>query len=510
MIELRDYQLAAIEGLRQGIPEGHRVQALILPTGGGKTVVGAHLAAEANAKMSRTYFVCDRIPLIDQTSAMFDAFSIGHGIIQSDHWRWRPYERVQIASVQTLQRRGIDPNVKLLIIDECHTLHRAVLKFIETHPAVKVVGLTATPFTKGMGKVYTRAVNVTTTNKLIAEGYLAPVKAYAAKQIDMKGARLKFNGEWADDEIEKRGIAIVGDVVHCWLEKTQHHFGGPVKTLLFSATVAHGNELVRQFQDAGFNFQQISYKDGNDDRRRDLIEEFRRPDSDIVGLVSCEALAKGFDVPSVLCGVSCRPYRKSLSGHIQQLGRVMRPYPGKEFALWLDHAGNYLRFAADTARVFEYGVDDLDDCDMDSRARSDPNEEELDNACQGCGFILGAKDLYCPSCGKERPRRLNVVTHKPGELVDVSLSMKAEEKNPWMKDRDAVWRQICGYALLKKEGDVEAAERFAKAQYRNMYNAWPRQAMRNITATTPSPEVAGYIKHQIIRWAKSKARENRT
>ena len=56
--------------------------------------------------------------------------------------------------------------------------------------------------------------------------------------------------------------------------------------------------------------------------------------------MSCEALAKGFDVPDVLCLIGARPYRKSLAAHIQQIGRVMRPSPGKEFALVLDFAGN--------------------------------------------------------------------------------------------------------------------------------------------------------------------------
>src|SRR3546814_10004222 len=107
------------------------------------------------------------------------------------------------------------------------------------------------------------------------------------------------------------------------------------------------------FQGAGFNFQQISYKSGSDEDRKDLIEEFRKSNSSIQGLVSCEVLTKGFDVKDVMCGISARPYRKSLSSHVQQLGRVMRPAPGKTFALWLDHSGNYLRFNNDTQELFE-------------------------------------------------------------------------------------------------------------------------------------------------------------
>src|SRR3546814_19011040 len=105
------------------------------------------------------------------------------------------------------------------------------------------------------------------------------------------------------------------------------------------------------FQGAGFNFQQISYKSGSDEDRKDLIEEFRKSNSSIQGLVSCEVLTTGFDVKDVMCGILGRPYRKSLSSHVQQLGRVMRPAPGKAFALESAHSGNYLRVLTDQNRL---------------------------------------------------------------------------------------------------------------------------------------------------------------
>jgi DNA repair protein RadD len=97
-------------------------------------------------------------------------------------------------------------------------------------------------------------------------------------------------------------MKIVGDVVGEWIDKTLKHYGGPVKTIVFSATVDHGEELCKQFNAAGFNFQQISYRDANEERRRELIAEFRKEDSEIDGLVSCEVFTKGFDVPDIKCG----------------------------------------------------------------------------------------------------------------------------------------------------------------------------------------------------------------
>lgn len=501
MIDLRPYQQASIDSLRSGIRAGHTRQILCAPTGSGKTVMATVLMQEAAAKMSRAAFIVDRVSLVDQTSRTFDDYGVAHGVMQGNHWRARPWEKIQVCSAQTLARREFPGTLNLIVVDEAHTLYKGTTDFIAANPDVVVVGLTATPFTKGLGNIYSNVVNVTTTEKLVAEGFLSPLKAYAAKRIDMTGARIKFDGEWNDEDIEKRGMEIVGDVVQCWREKTSEHFGGPVKTIVFSATVAHGEELCRQFQEAGFNFQQVSYKD-NEEGRKELINEFRKPDSSIVGLVSVEALAKGFDVPDILCGVSCRPYRKSLSGHIQSMGRVMRSAPGKEFALWLDHAGNYLRFADDTAEFFANGVENLNAQDWDSKVRKEPEKYEKDWACHQCKFIMAPKDLCCPSCGWVRPRRQNSVEHQPGELTAVEL--KKAKREDWLSDKDAIWRQIVGLALVKKAGDTAKAEKFALAQYRNLYGQWPRYAMRNVEPMDPTPQLERKVQQMVIAHFRSR------
>ena len=333
-MSLWPHQEAAIEQLREGIRAGHRKQILMAACGSGKTITACHLMQEAIRKGSRAMFLVDRIVLVEQTSAVLDSFGLPHGVLQAGHWRMRPYEPLQVASAQTLERRGIPEDVQLVIQDEAHCQRAKFTEYLSKTPAI-VVGLTATPFTKGLGKIYSRVVNVISTNELIAHGKLKPLKYYAAQaSIDTKGMKV-VAGEWSEAEIEARGRAILGDIVSEWEDKCRLHFGGPRKTIVFSATVAHGEELAEKFRAAGYNFQQISYKDGGDEKRRAIFQEFAKPDSEIVGLISCEVLTKGFDCPDVQVGISARPYRKSLSSHIQQLGRVMRAYPGQEYGLWL-------------------------------------------------------------------------------------------------------------------------------------------------------------------------------
>jgi len=467
------------------------------------TVIGSFLLNEAEKKSSKAIFVVDRVSLCDQTSAALDLYGIPHGVIQSGHWRFRPDECIQVATAQTLEKRGIDPDTKLLIVDEAHCVREFISDFIKANPQMRVIGLTATPFAKGLGSLYTNLVNVTTTNKLIADGWLCPLKVYIAAAPDMAGAKI-VAGEWTASEAAKRGTKIIGDIVAEWQDKTALHFGRPVKTIVFSASVDHGEELCRQFQQAGYNFQQISYKDSDDDRRRALIDEFRKPDSNIVGLVSCEALAKGFDVPDILCGIAARPYRKSLSGHIQMLGRAMRSSPGKTFALWLDHAGNYARFAKDVEDIFENGVQSLDDAELDAKVRPEPTEEERDDIrCAACGFVLSPSAKACPACGHERVRRVHIET-LPGVMLEVG---KAEKALPhYLEDKAFVWSQLCTLSMQRKGNDEESAKKFARVQFREIYGNWPNWRFEPDNNVPCGEGVKSYVVSRLIKWAKSQQR----
>src|SRR5690606_2112958 len=121
-IELWDFQAESIEALRENIRRGVTSQVLAAPTGSGKTHCALYLLNECHRKHTkRAVFVADRSPLIGQTATLLDQHGVPHGIIQADHWRWRPYERIQIASPQTLARRTW-PEADLIIVDECHSL----------------------------------------------------------------------------------------------------------------------------------------------------------------------------------------------------------------------------------------------------------------------------------------------------------------------------------------------------------------------------------------------------
>jgi hypothetical protein len=115
---------------------------------------------------------------------------------------------------------------------------------------------------------------------------------------------------------------------------------------------------------------------------------------------------------------------------------------------------------------------------------------------------MAPKDLSCPCCGWNRPHRQNIISHEPGELVGIDL--KKAKRNEWLENKEQVWREIVGYAKESKPADK--AEKWALAQYRNLYDEWPRYAMRNITPEPPSYELHQKLRSMMIRYAKGMAK----
>lgn len=490
VLELRDYQEAILDKLRNAFIEGHRSVVLVAPTGAGKTEMAMALLSAAAERGNRAAMVLDRVVLCNQTSARLDSYGFSHGVLQAGHWRFRPHEHIQVCSAQTLEKRGSMPGMKVLIVDECHNTRKQTIEFIKNNPGVKVVGLTATPFTKGLGKTYTAVVSAITTRELVEKDMLVPLRVYIAKEIDMVGAK-KLAGEWSANEAEERGIQITGDVVAEWVKKTHEVFGGPRKTVVFAAGVKHAADLAQKFSDAGYNFISLSYKD-DDEFKAEAIKEFSKPDSSIVGLIATDILTKGFDVPDVMIGVSARPFSKSLSSHIQQMGRVMRKHPSKEFALWLDHSGNYLRFADDWEDIYANGVNELDD--GKEKPKKEPTEREKEAAkCPRCNAFWPGKADTCACCGFVRPQRGNV-TETPGELAEYS---PAGKKLPGVQERQEFYSELCGIAAERgyKRG-------WAFHKYREKYGVDPKGL--SDAPAEPSAKTMRWVRSRQIAWANSR------
>jgi superfamily II DNA or RNA helicase len=255
-------------------------------------------------------------------------------------------------------------------------------------------------------------------------------------------------------------MQITGDIVEEWVLKTHQVFGKPVKTIVFCAGVAHGQDLVEQFARKGYNFVSVSYKD-NSEYKQDVIEDFSKPDTEIHGLIATDILTRGFDVPDVLIGVSARPFSKSFSSHVQQMGRVMRAYQGKEFALWLDHSGNYLRFRDDWDEVYAAGVKSLSS--SGEKAKREPTDRvKKDAKCPKCSHLWPKHGISCPACGYVKKKRQ--IESVNGELVELGFN------NVVNKQQKQNFYSELLYIAQHRNYNIH----WASHKYREKFGVWPK------------------------------------
>lgn len=488
-LELRPYQSAAFEQARELIRQGKRRILIVAPTGSGKTVLASALMELTVSKGNRATFVVDRLSLIEQTSQMFDRYGIDHGVVQSKHPRFRLYEPVQVCSVQTLARRGW-PESSVDVFDEAHVLHACHKRRLAETGGV-VIGLTATPFTKGLSKYFDATINVTTTRALIRDGFLSPYRIFACVEPDMAGVKVKSTGEWDDAESSSRARKIVGDVVK---EYITH--GESRKFICSAADTTHVEELAAQFRDAGITVATYTYRDRDHDRA-ETVAEFRKPDSSIRGLITVTAASRGFDVPDVSCIIMARPLRKSLAEHVQLLGRGLRSFDGKRDCIVLDHAGNCQRFFDRCEAFFDDGADALDEGAQHVRKKPDAKKSREPVKCPVCRCVHQAAPS-CPNCGHEYPRR-STIEHVAGEMFELVGGTKHNHDEWPEKIRWA--RSLAGYAQAHGYQPGWAAHK-----YRERFGVWPNDPrVHNAQPLEPEADVRSWIRSRFIAYSKRRA-----
>jgi len=446
-LQLRPYQADSVERLRDGFRAKHVRQVLAAPTGAGKSRIMEHMIQCVQQKRTRVMFVCERRVLVEQFSKHLDRAGIEHGVLMARHWRYRPHLNVQIASAQTLERMETLPLVDLVFIDELHACLRAsIINMMVSQPNLRIVGATATPFHPAIGTHFTNVVSVTTMAHLVNDGHLVPFRVFVAREVDTTGLPV-VAGEWKKDELEERGRRIVGDVVADYVRISHEVFGEYRKTICFSCGVQHGAELAQRFNEAGINAVQIS-SDDEDEYRDQVLEEFRRPDTDIKVVISVAILSRGFDQSDVEHVILARPLKKSFSEHVQMVGRGARQHDGKELCVIQDNSGNWLRFQDDWEQLYHHGVEALGP-GTNTKPKKEPSDAQKEAAkCPKCSALWPPKTDTCVQCGHVRVRA-NDVQAVAGEMVEVDGKTAAKAEKYSAEYKRSFYAQLLGHALLK-------------------------------------------------------------
>ena len=482
-MELRPHQELAVNMLRDSLKRGNKRPILAAPCSFGKTITALHMLSCAAEKGKRGIFICDRIKLVQQSLESADFHGLDVGVIQANHERTNWNAPIQIASIHTMARKSKMIEFDFAIVDECHIVYESMKRYMEAYNNVPFIGLSATPYAKELGKYYDDLVVPISPRQLLDQQYLCPVDYYGGRQVQTKGVKskaLRTGGtDWDEkalsDAIEKDDT-LAGDIVKNWFKHAQGK-----QTIAFSPSIKHSKHMVELFLSHGIPAVHI---DGYmDDEERQWI--FRAHDEGEFKILSCSRLLNtGYDAPQVECLIDCFP-TKSLISYVQRAGRIMRTSPGKDRAIYLDHAGNVRRhgFAEDII------PEELDDGTKRFKERNQVKEKKEPKVKQCPQCYQEMVGIRC-KCGYEVPMKERLQTDNQ-ELQKITKATK-EDKSEWLG-------QFQLYAAQKR---YQAG--YAAHLYRQKFGVWPK--VQPTPAKAVSEDVMNFIKYTWIKRAKGNAR----
>jgi superfamily II DNA or RNA helicase len=323
---------------------------------------------------------------------------------------------VQVGSIQTLARR-LDrlPEFDLLVLDEAHhAVAGQWTALLKAQAQARILGVTATPARldgKGLGitarGVFDILIGGPSIAELTRDGFLVPARYFVPeRELDTSGVR-EVGGDFSAVDLEKLMAGngrIIGDAIEAYRRHADHR-----PAICFAATVAHGDAVAAQFREAGYRAACVH--GGLPSHERDaLIAGLGTGEIEV--LCSCELISEGLDVPAVGAVILLRP-TQSLCLHLQQIGRGLRPAPGKDHLIVLDHVGNVLvhgRVEDARAWILDAGP-----------VRAEDRNAAPVKRCEACGAANAVVARVCEACGAAFPAaEQHNFKPVPGILVELT------------------------------------------------------------------------------------------
>lgn len=419
-MQLRPYQEQSVADIRRAFASGRKSPLLVSPTGSGKTVLFAYVTAGAERKGNRVMVLAHRAELIDQISGALQAENVPHGFIAAGYPKAGSH-RVIVASVQTLVRRlTTTPAPDLIICDEAHhcTATNTYGKIFAAYPGARRLGVTATACRlsgEALGDVFDSLVLGPSVQALTDAGFLARARIFAPPLVATDDLHIRA-GEFVQSEVKAAmdKPSITGDVLAHYKMHADN-----LPAVCFCYSIDHSRFMAQAFRDAGYV---AAHLDGNISReiRREMIADFRSDRLRI--LCSVDVISEGFDVPGIHCGILARP-TASETTYLQQVGRCLRPAPGKDAAILLDACGNVLRHGLP--------IDDRQ-WSLTGREKSHRKSKSADDisvkVCPQCFAAQRSGPPRCGQCGHVFEIKARQVTEKDGELRELTPEMVAARR----------------------------------------------------------------------------------
>lgn len=401
---LRDYQIRTIDQLYAWFEAGnHGNPCLVMPTGSGKSHIVAALCKDALQNWPETVvlMLTHVKELITQNAekmrehwpnAPMGIYSAGIGMRQLG-------EPITFAGIQSVRDRAREiGHVDLAIIDECHLVshkdeggYRKLLSDLKSiNPALRVIGLTATPYRLGHGLItdkpalFDALLEPTSIEELIFKGHLATLRSKVTQaKLDTTGVH-KRGGEFIESELQAavdtkdQNSRVVREIISM--------AGDRKAWLVFCTGVKHAHHIADVLHDQGIAADCVTGETPKKERAQ-MLDDFKS--GKLRAITNANVLTTGFDYPDIDLIAMLRP-TMSPGLYVQMAGRGMRIKSHTDHCLVLDFAGVVATHGPITAV-------------QTPKKAGEGNGEAPVKVCDNCGELCAISATVCSACGNPFP-----------------------------------------------------------------------------------------------------------
>jgi len=413
---LREYQQRAIDKLYEWFTENSGHPCLVLPTGSGKSHIVAALCKDAvqNWPNTRVLMLTHVKELIEQNAEKMRLHwpNAPMGIYSASIGK-RDIDTITFAGIQSVRTKALLlGHIDLCIIDECHLVshkeeggYRTLINdLLKINPAMRVIGLSATPYRLGHGLItdkpalFDGLIDPVSIEELIYKGYLAPLRSKITnKKLSTDGVH-KRGGEFIESELQAavdnddNNHSVVSEVISLAEDRKAW--------LFFCAGVEHAQHVKSALIAHGITAECVTGNTPKAERKR-ILDEYKA--GKIRALTNCDVLTTGFDYPDIDLIAMLRP-TMSPSLYVQMAGRGLRPKSHTDHCLVLDFAGV----------VETHGP--ITNVKPPKKGGSGDGEAPI-KICDNCHEIVHISAEVCPNCQTPFPEKEKPVL----QLRDVDI-----------------------------------------------------------------------------------------
>lgn len=448
-MKLRDYQDAAVTAIFDYFDAADGNPIVALPTGTGKSlVIGSFIQKAVGLYPGTRVLKLTHVKeLIQQNYAkLLDLWPTAPAGVYSAGLKRKeagfPITFAGIASA--VHCPEVFGHVDLVLIDEAHlvspkegTMYQDLILALRTvNPKIKVIGLTATQYRLGQGKLiepdglFTDVCFDMTSrdsfNWLIQQGYLVPLVPKRTT-VELDTTRVKTHaGEFVLKDLQ--AAVDVSPVTQAILRETISLGQNRDHWLIFASGVDHAVHVTEALESMGVDALCVHSRMGTEARDK-AITDFRA--GKVRAMVNNGILTTGFDFPGIDMIVMMRP-TQSPGLWVQMLGRGTRTTsevarletPEQRLAaiansekrncLVLDFAGNTRRLGP------------INDPVLPRRKGEGGGGTAPVKVCEECGTYCHCSVRICDFCGAAFPIKQKLVVEASTDALIASSEVRTE------------------------------------------------------------------------------------